>query len=512
MVAAILVNSSCRKVDSLPVQQKESSEDEILFFSKYASDIPSIHAAIQFVKGQNRQYNFVGNLLNTLGVPQWNKAIVSTASSVGRNTEEDSSATVLYIPFVDSLYYVNAALIIKMAETDTTFKFLFPSDYSAYQDNPPIPEWTPRDVMNIFAKLDNNVSGATTRYEILDSLLLSQRELDSIHSRGYTFADMAVHYTFQESDNTGRSNLFTAQTVCHTISICIFFNLINRSNIAFVPFCPSGSIYAEIPQCTTTWSISIGGGSGGGSGGGGGWNPGPTGGNGGSPRGWQSFSSVPQTYPDNPCVVIDSLLRTAWFPQHLKKLRDSTVLHYETGISFTLPDLSSASHDYYTGQGTLAVNVSPPHPVDGILHNHYDTIGRHLIFSAEDLTSLAQIFVRNEIRDIRTFTFTLVTDSTAYILMIDDSTKFRSFINKWLDTDKHMRDFATHYYDEHNVAGEGLSIAQKEKNFLTALEKVMQFTGQNDIGLKLFRGNADMTVFTPLKLKGGGQVRASPCL
>ena len=76
--------------------------------------------------------------------------------------------------------------------------------------------------------------------------------------------------------------------------------------------------------------------------------------------------------------------------------------------------------------------------------------------------------------DLKTFTFTLVTDSTSYVLMISDSLEFRNFVNTWLDTDKHLEDFGTFFYDTYNVAGNGLTIAQKEKNLLEVLLRILE--------------------------------------
>lgn len=508
-----LVYVACRKVDQVQLPENSPAKEEAKFFSSHPSSEPAIQAGIQFVRGENSKHHFVSNLLSRIGVPHWDKSLVAS-SHQGRQNDLTDSSTFLYIPFVrDSQYYVNAALIIKMAETDTTFKILLDADYI---DTAAIPEWSPRDVMNLFATLEKSIFDHN-KFEILDSLLLTTEEINAIHTTGKGFNDFFVTYTFTPVENTGRSNIFVQGLVCNDVTSCVSEMLLARSSILLsLPACPPGSMPFTTEQCTNTWiyiPYSGGGGTGGGTGSGGGtWNPGPIGGSG--PTGWQILlpePSAPPEYPNSPCVVVDSLLRTTWFPQHLNRLRDSTVLTYESGISFTLPDTSGASHDYYTGQGTLAVNITPPHPVDGIIHNHYDTAGRHTIFSAEDLTVLAQHFVQNKIKDIKNFTFTLVTDSSSYIIMIEDSAKFRNFINTWLNSDKHMRDFSTLIYDQNNVAGEGLSIAQKEKNFLKAMKKAMAFISQDGIGLKLFRGNSDMSVFTPIRLNANDQVRSAPC-
>ena len=205
--------------------------------------------------------------------------------------------------------------------------------------------------------------------------------------------------------------------------------------------------------------------------------------------------------------MVDSLLTTNIFKQHLKDLRDSTPVHHEKAISFTIPDTSIVTHSYYTGQGVLEVTVTPASPVDGIMHNHYDTSARLPIFSADDIVCLAYHFVHNEIKNIQTFTYTLVTNNTSYIIMIEDASKFMNFVSSWFDTDNHIRNFRTHLYRNHNVGGPGLSDADNERNFLQALAAFPA----SGCGLKLFRGNSGMTVFSPIKINATGQTEPDPC-
>jgi hypothetical protein len=212
--------------------------------------------------------------------------------------------------------------------------------------------------------------------------------------------------------------------------------------------------------------------------------------------------------PTSPCGIVDSLLRTTTFPQHLVKLRDSTVLNHEIGISFNLPDNLPNTNQNYTGAGSLAVTIDPVSPVDGIMHNHYDTVDRMSIFSPEDIAALAQYLVSNNIRLVKEFTYTLVTDSTSYIIMIEDSLKFSNFLAAWFDTQTHFDAFINFVNNENHVGEPGISNYENEKNFLKALNTYPTA----GCGLKLFRGNPNMKRFMPIKIGTNGEIVNDPCL
>ncbi|MBL0253912.1 MAG: hypothetical protein IPQ27_02665 [Chitinophagaceae bacterium] len=128
--------------------------------------------------------------------------------------------------------------------------------------------------------------------------------------------------------------------------------------------------------------------------------------------------------PNNPCNVVDSLLKTTAFPILLHKLRDSTINNYEIGYS-QVNTLSPANYSetYFSGQNevdALAVNVVLNNSSDGVAHNHYNSPDRLHNFSAEDIYKLAYYWSIGKINNLSNFSYTVVTDSTSYILMIDD--------------------------------------------------------------------------------------------
>ncbi len=91
--------------------------------------------------------------------------------------------------------------------------------------------------------------------------------------------------------------------------------------------------------------------------------------------------------------------------------------------------------------------------------------------------------------------------------MIDNPAAFITFAQTWFDSEKHIKGFAVWLYTTHGYAKDGSSIAEDEKAFLNAL----QAPPVNGAGLKLFRGNAAMNNFTPIKVSSTGQVVANPC-
>jgi uncharacterized membrane protein YgcG len=228
------------------------------------------------------------------------------------------------------------------------------------------------------------------------------------------------------------------------------------------------------------------------------------------PPGWEPIDPEYQAFdPQNPCNVVDSLLKTQQFSGMLKKLRDSVHLNHEIGYSQTNTlNPTNYLENYYSGtDDSLNVDITLYSPVDGVGHNHYNDQKRMHNFSAEDIFKIADYWNGGKILNLSTFTYSVVTDSTAYILMIDDSRSFISFATTWFNTIGHFQAFKTWLYATHEYAKDGNSIAQDEKSLLTAL----QAPPLNGAGFRLFRGNSNMTIFTPIHVDNNGLVRVYPC-
>jgi hypothetical protein len=95
------------------------------------------------------------------------------------------------------------------------------------------------------------------------------------------------------------------------------------------------------------------------------------------------------------------------------------------------------------------------------------------------------------IKNAKTFTFGVVTDSSSYILMLD-SAQFKHFGDRWFNDPTFYKLFESAFYDGYKINPNN-SVAANELAFLKALTNL-------NCGIKLFRGNASLTQFTPIRL------------
>ena len=204
-------------------------------------------------------------------------------------------------------------------------------------------------------------------------------------------------------------------------------------------------------------------------------------------------------------------MKTTAFSVLLHKLRDSTINNYEIGYSqLNTRSLANYSETYFSGQHepeSLNVNVVLSNATDGVAHNHNNNPARLHNYSAEDIYKLAYYWSISKINNLSTFSYTVVTDSTSYILMIDNPAAFITFAQTWFNSEAHFDFFKIHLYRNYHYGEEGNSIAEDEKAFLSAL----QAPPINGAGLKLFRGNKEMTSFTPIRVTTNGQIAINPC-
>src|SRR5579885_3751788 len=110
------------------------------------------------------------------------------------------SVNIVYIPFVrDSEQAVNAALIINMKPTDTTFRFLYDWQYAAYgfDTTSHTERWNARDIFHIFTLFDKEVFNIN-QFWITDKNLLSSSEKESIKNLGLNVDSVQVLSTMKE--------------------------------------------------------------------------------------------------------------------------------------------------------------------------------------------------------------------------------------------------------------------------------------------------------------------------
>jgi hypothetical protein len=482
----------CRKTDILTSEMNNQAES---FFHAHPSNHPIVQKIAVYFSKKNEVTGIASTIANTYGIPYWDKTLLFEESGTARSTT-DASVIVAYIPLLqNNETSVQAQLTVRLNTADTSFEILTAGQYAQFG-------FMPNDttalnglkVFTLFAGHDRNIFGYT-KFNIADNrILLGQNTFPVDMNRHYQVTLLSLPLA-----TSGRV-LAVPAPLPH--SSCLVVKDYEAAGYTVT--------YTQIGQVCVVSSYGLndgfGGDTGSGGSGSGGTGGGGTGG-GGNPPGWVP---IPEegVFPRNPCEVVDSLLKTTGFMQHLINLRNATTLNYETGISFTLPDTAGSTHTNYTGQGLLAVTIAPTIPVDGIMHNHYNNPKRLSIFSADDIVALAYNLVHHEIRNTKTFTYTLVTDSTAYIIMIEDSTKFMNFVNIWFDTREHIHAFSRQLYTNYNVGYSGITNSDNEKNFIEGINAYPL----GGCGLKIFRGNSSMTIFTPIILNSSNQVIPDPCL
>jgi hypothetical protein len=211
--------------------------------------------------------------------------------------------------------------------------------------------------------------------------------------------------------------------------------------------------------------------------------------------------------PNNPCEVLDSLLKTNNFPLYLQDLRNRTAANHEFGYIFLNPLSPNSTYDTVKGpNGTLGISIDPSSAIGGALHNHYNDSLSLNILSADDIYTIYDWLTNNKIANLNTFTQGMVSSNTSYIAMVNDSTAFVNFGNKFLSGGE---DVGLNVLQQLLYAGFGIhedsTAAQNEKNMLKAFESY-------NTGLTLFRGSTNLQSFSRIALNANANVINEPCL
>jgi hypothetical protein len=192
------------------------------------------------------------------------------------------------------------------------------------------------------------------------------------------------------------------------------------------------------------------------------------------------------------------------FPLYYQNLRNGVTNNFESGFMFWNPFSATTTYEQVNGTpGTLGVDMNPSVPIDGAVHNHYNDSLSLSVFSFDDFFKMYEWFKNGQIRDLKTFTFGMVSDSTAYIMMITDSTAFANFGNKFLNNAEKAEDLIYTFYDGYGIH-ELKSVAENEKAFLNAIQGL-------GTGVSLFRANNNITQFAKIRVDENNQVRPSLC-
>jgi hypothetical protein len=521
LLSTFLLHQSCTKLD-MNRPEVSSAEINSKFFTIPSGTNPVVVRLADNMKAKSTP-EYITQIALKNGYPAWNKAMIqiqkkNSLSHRGNNLGEEGDTTVI-LPFIrPGNLYVDAYLIGQISDTINMY-FYDSKNYPDYGFRRPAADTalSAEKMALLTMMLDANTFGDSV-FNVVDLRLFSYMQSDSVQATPLSKSIKLKNI----SSLSQEANLYNTVT-----TICITFEYEEVYDNPFNVDCPPGGACQWTHTVTATECYTFyGSGGGGGDGGGGGTGPSPgggvtpgggstPGGGGGGGVGWYPTNppATPAFSLTNPCNVLDSLLRTAEFPNMLNRLRDSSSTPYEIGFTYNFPfDATNYNINYYSGQNngeSDAVVMNLFAAVDGISHNHIATGGR--IFSADDIYKLAVNWSKGYIRDTKTFTFTVVTNNTSYILMIENPIQFQAFATAWFDNMNHIEKFSNLFYDAYDM-GNTVPAAQQELNFL----KIINTWPAGGCGLKVFRGNGNMTSFTPIKLNTSNlatanHIVADPC-
>jgi len=220
----VLALSSCKKEDHQPgisQAQPVMNVQPGRFFSDYPPVEPLARAIREFVIREDQQYHFSKEYSGKIGIPRWDKTISFYSKKKDGVTHENSScdSTISYIPFVKgSQFRVNACLIIKTINKDTSFRILYRNEYDDFGFD------KARKIFHLFASMEDLVFG-TQKFSITDDRLLTDAEREEIAVADVNRNDITVTYTFNKQPVTQITNKVMAIERCDLIIYCIQYGL-----------------------------------------------------------------------------------------------------------------------------------------------------------------------------------------------------------------------------------------------------------------------------------------------
>lgn len=432
---------SCKKTEVISSSFNEEQVASKFLVLPPGTD-PEVKRVAQRLEVLNKRHEFLGTIAKKDGYAIWDKVIYNVTESKKSSPGSANKDTLIYIPLVrENDKRVNAFIYAKL-NGSISLQLHRAKDYKSYKagnidaatDN------AERLALQIMM-LDKKVFGYS-KFKLLDDKLFAgsdnakrstprvlkiSNDEPSLAGRGFVPVAVTHCTTTEETLHCTNSGL-CASGVCDRCYLCVTpgtTNCVTTIHYYFV----SNDDDGPIP----------GGGDGGGGGGVNGGdtttgtmvcNPNPLLDNGlppcpkGNDTGWDP--ELTDTFPNNPCETVDSLMKIGLFKNTYQALRDSTVRNYERGVFFVNPFSSTPSlTNVYGLPNNLSIPTFPIiNQVQGFVHNHYNDPNRLSVFSADDLDAMYQILKDGKITDTRTFTFGVVTDSTSYILMITNPAGF----------------------------------------------------------------------------------------
>jgi len=515
-LSAIFIINGCRKVDRVddrPTDVIEISNIEQKFFNNNAPINPLVKIFNGLLQKKNEKLKFVEKTVSKIGYPVWNKAITipKLGTTQGRGNSGDS-ATLTYIPFVrETENFVNASMIIEATTIDTSFEYLCDWQYSRLPYSTVLADSTAENMAMFFMYFSKMTTGQK-EYIITDTLLFSDLDRGGSENRlTFNLVDTNLGIGGRVSTNNieicipiqvcttttrgfrtpGRATILPGQ-VCTTIGFnCFTFPVGGDPG--------GGGIPLGDPGGGTT-----GGGSGGGGGGGGtppDCDPGPTGN-----RTEIAFNCGPgweplpidddPPIPEDPCAKIDSLKQEAEFRGAFANLESKTNENREYGYRVG----EDGFYDLVTGPagGSNGVNFIVSGNIHFLMHSHFT--GGLPIFSGGDFETIKAIYDVNYLKTDKFF-FGLSTETGSYVITIENSQKFRDFLDNYIDIPNESPKFEQKYMD-YKIG----KFSDNNKNiieFFKLMEKLKT-------GTSLLKANSDFTEFSKVSVSNNSLV-LTPC-
>ena len=513
---------ACRKTD-ISVDKYGSTQVE-QFFNGHATSNPLIKGIQRFLNSENAKTGLIQNLISKNGFAFWDKSLVfeNLQLTPSANTVANDSAQVVYIPLIrPTEQFVNASIIVKMTEADTSYRILADWQYSGYGfDTTNTLVWSAKDIFNIFATLNRAVFGYT-KFKITDGRIFgdsqqNQKEVTINNTSGL------------RNEASGRDNLLSMVTLCNSWTVCIIAG-------------PTGSFHQKgesLPAgvcntyyyCTTIWiedgspgsgggtggtgggtgggtsggTGGTGGGTGGGSGGGTGGTGGGTGGTGGG--GWVPLGDDNTTLPPNDSTIAANLKRLIQKANNKPDSAHDAAQRNGNERTFSFLRTGGDTVAMYIKEGTS--HTSSPTLTSNtfaILHTHQEDDTTAVFYKNEcfDGPDIYKLYKNVTIDGYQVEASILTTRDYYYAAVITDPLKFRDYVRGVCGGTQNIEQIYQGLNFLHSDAMDNC-VAQPLCNWQKKTELgVLAITANNNSsisGIKVFRSpkqNINFTLLTP---------------
>lgn len=164
------------------------------------------------------------------------------------------------------------------------------------------------------------------------------------------------------------------------------------------------------------------------------------------------------------------------------------------------------NENYFQGpQGEPFIDV-PLMPMDGFIHSHFNSLGLS-VPSLGDIFATAYLYSNGYVNNTNTFVVGVVTSSSQYLIIIDDSVKLGNFANTIMNGNQ-INQIAVKALE---WAFQNTYDINQNNNLTTNQEKFVDFLKDNNTGLKLIKVSDDYNTYNTLNQDSSGNVIPQNC-